>query len=71
MIFKWFGGDFKKGHVNTESFNDRTEKEKAVLNFVLKYTSSEDKKIFLKKNRFKVTYINYHWNLNELTGHVP
>ena len=52
MMYKWFGGDFKKGPVNTEFFNDRTEKPKAVLNFVLKYTSCEDKKFFLKKNRF-------------------
>jgi hypothetical protein len=71
-IFKWFGEDFIKdyGNGNTELFSNRNEKERAVLNVVLKYHKSEEQRDFLLKNNFKISYLSYDWSLNELSTPV-
>ena len=65
-IFKWFGDDFIEQYGNTSLFSDRSPKERAVLNFVMKYLKSEEEKQFLKRDDFKVGYLDYDWSLNEL-----
>jgi len=66
-IFDWFGDDFIESYGNTELFDERSVKDKAILNFVLKYLKSEDEKDFLKRNNFEISYLDYDWNLNEIS----
>ncbi len=65
-IFKWFGEDFIAGYGNTELFKDRDTKDRAVLNFVRKNLTYDEKKAFLENDQFKISYLNYDWSLNEL-----
>ncbi len=65
-IFKWFGEDFIEGSENTELFNDRNAKDRAVLNFVRNHVESQEERAFLESNQFKISYLNYNWSLNEL-----
>lgn len=65
-IFKWFGEDFIEGSENTELFNDRNAKDRAVLNFVRNHVESQEERAFLERDRFKISYLKYDWSLNEL-----
>lgn len=64
-IFNWFGGDFVPDYNTSELFKDKSEKERAVLNFVRKHLKSDDEKEFLISNDFSVSYMDYDWRLNE------
>ena len=64
-IFKWFGDDFINNYGNTELFSNRNEKDRAVLNVVLRYLQSEAQRNFLLKNNFKISYLGYDWSLND------
>lgn len=64
-IFKWFGEDFIDEYGSTELFQGRSTKERAVLNFVRKYITSQTKRFFLESNHFKISYLDYDWSLNE------
>jgi len=66
-IFKWFGEDFIDGFENTQSFNDRDTKDRAVLNFFANHLKSDKQKAFLENDQFKISYLDYDWNLNELS----
>ncbi len=66
-IFKWFGEDFIDGTGNTQLFNDRDTKDRAVLNFVINHLKSDQQKAFLKNDQFKISYLHYDWSLNELS----
>ncbi len=66
-IFKWFGEDFIEGSENTELFNDRDAKDRAVLNFLANHLKSDKQKAFLESNQFKISYLDYDWSLNELS----
>lgn len=65
-IFKWFGEDFIEGSENTELFNDRNAKDRAVLNFVRNHVESQEDRAFLESDQFKISYLDYDWSLNEL-----
>jgi hypothetical protein len=65
-IFDWFGGDFIEKFGNGELFKDRDPKERAVLNFVEKHLQFEEERRFLKKGKFKTSYLKYDWTLNGL-----
>ena len=67
-IFKLFGKDFIEGSENTELFNDRDAKDKAVLNFVTNHLKSNEQKAILENNQFKISYLDYDWSLNELSN---
>lgn len=49
-IFKWFGDDFGGG--------------KGVISFVGRYVDTETQN-WLKSGKYRVTYIDYDWNLND------
>jgi len=38
----------------------------AVLNFIRKHLKSDEQKTFLENDQFKISYLDYNWNLNEL-----
>jgi hypothetical protein len=63
-IFKWFGEDFFMHHTKDEKTEGNELEEKAVLNFISRYLSEEDRK-YLKEDSLKVKYLNYDWALNE------
>jgi hypothetical protein len=65
-IFNWFGDDFISIYGDGYSFKGRNEKENAALNFALVYVDSDSKKEYLKRNNFRIGYLNYDWHLNEL-----
>jgi hypothetical protein len=65
-IFNWFGDDFIPIYGDGHSFQGRSEKENAALNFALVYVDSDSKKEYLKRNNFRIGYLNYDWHLNEL-----
>ena len=67
-IFKWFGEDFIEGSENTELFNDRDAKDRALLNFLANHLKSDKQKAFLENDQFKITYLDYNWSLNELSN---
>ncbi|MDA2921263.1 DUF547 domain-containing protein [Desulfobacterota bacterium AH_259_B03_O07] len=67
QIFNWFGDDFVESYGNTKLFEERSFKEKAILNFVLKYLKSEGERDYLKRNGFSISYLDYDWSLNELS----
>ena len=66
-IFKWFGEDFIEGSENTELFNDRDAKDREVLNFLANHIKSDKQKAFLENDQFKISYLDYDRNLNELS----
>jgi|GEM_PF-99144 len=66
-IFDWFGEDFIKKHTPLSGFEDKSAKEKAVLNFISGYLNPEDQ-TYLKAGRYSVKFLKYDWTLNELHG---
>lgn len=62
-IFKWFGEDWQKTYAANDKFVGN-EKERAVLNFISNYVSSENKD-FLAQANYKLEYVNYDWSLNK------
>ena len=63
-IFKWFGEDFENDAAK-DTFARRSSKQAGVLAFVLEHLEDERAKNILRKNRFKIRYFDYDWNLNE------
>ena len=61
-IFKWYGEDWIPDYGTDTSFAGN-EKEKAVLNFISNYVSSEDAE-YLKAGNYKIKYLDYDWSLN-------
>lgn len=62
-IFKWYGKDW----INSYGVEDKfagSKKEKAVLNFLSNFLSSE-KRQYLEKGQYKVIYLDYNWSLNK------
>ena len=64
-IFNWFGEDFIAGYGDDHSFEGRSKKENAVINFALTYVDSTSKKEYLTRNNFRIGYLNYDWHLND------
>ncbi|MGH7889440.1 MAG: DUF547 domain-containing protein [Thermodesulfobacteriota bacterium] len=65
-IFDWFGKDFVEKYGNTEFFKDLSPKETAVLNFAIRHLKSEEERKFLESDKFKISYLDYDWSLNEM-----
>ncbi len=63
-IFKWFGGDFIKGHAPTDGFGDHSKAERAVLNFASTYLPKEQAE-YLQAGQYSIEYLPYDWLLNE------
>lgn len=63
-IFQWFGGDFVVSYLPEEGFGKRTDKQRAVLAFVARYVD-EDAARFLRKERYRLVFLDYDWSLNE------
>jgi len=63
-IFKWFGKDFVKSYGTDDKFSGHSEAQRAVLNFVSKYLSEEDR-TYLSTGKFSIGYLDYGWSLNE------
>lgn len=62
-IFSWFGGDWVPSYGVDSGFAGSKE-EKAVLNFISKYVSDEDR-AYLEAGDYKVSYFDYDWSLNK------
>ena len=63
-IFKWFGEDFINKYSPESGFERFSKAEQAVLNFVSRYISDEDKK-YLQTGDYSIKYLDYDWSLNE------
>ena len=50
QIFNWYEKDF-------------TSEQSSLIDFVLPYLSKDDQQ-FLKKNKIKIKFLEYDWNLN-------
>ncbi len=61
-IFKWFGEDWQKGYSANNQFVGN-DKERAVLNFISRYVTAEDKE-YLLQGKYRLDYLNYDWSLN-------
>jgi hypothetical protein len=61
-IFKWFGEDWQKQYSADDKFVG-SSKERAVLNFISKYVSPQDRE-YLAQGNYKLDYLNYDWSLN-------
>ncbi len=62
-IFQWFGRDFVSQE-GSESNSPYGEPEGAVIRFVSKYLSEQDRAYLAAKAR-RIRYIEYDWGLNE------
>jgi uncharacterized protein DUF547 len=63
-VFKWFGKDFVRTYGTSDKFTGKSDAERAVLNFVSRYTDKSDRE-FLLNGSYKVEYLDYDWSLNE------
>jgi hypothetical protein len=61
-IYKWYGEDWISSYGVDDRFTGR-DKERAVLNFLSQYLSTEDRK-YLEAGNYKIDYLDYDWSLN-------
>jgi hypothetical protein len=68
-IFSWREKDFVPAYSDKAPaiFGERSPIERAVLAFVQPRLLGTERE-FLEKNEFRVEYIPFDWNLNDLTG---
>ena len=64
-IFKWFGEDFVPAYGATADFHDRSDKERAVLNFIAQHAGEGDARFLRSEKEFTIVYKDYDWSLNE------
>lgn len=62
-IFQWYGKDWIKSYGVKDDFAGN-DSERAVLNFMSLYLSSQDKN-FLQQGNYSISYLNYDWSLNQ------
>ncbi|NET55594.1 MAG: DUF547 domain-containing protein [Symploca sp. SIO2E6] len=62
-IFKWFGKDWEQTYGVEDKFTGNAS-ERAVLNFISNYLSSEEKE-YLEQGDYKLKYLDYDWSLNK------
>ncbi len=62
--YEMIGEDFENDAAK-DTFARRSSKQAGVLAFVLEYLEDERAINILRKNRFKIRYFDYDWNLNE------
>ncbi len=62
-IFDWFTGDWVPSYGVDSGFTGSKE-ERAVLNFISKYVSDEDR-AYLEAGDYKLSYFDYDWSLNK------
>lgn len=61
-IFDWYGDDWKPQFAVEAGFSGDA-KQKAVLNFISRYLSPEDR-AYLQAGKYQVGYLDYDWSLN-------
>ncbi len=61
-LFKWFGEDWQAKYNSSDKFTG-SDKERAALNFISRYVSSEDRD-YLAAGNYQVEYLDYDWSLN-------
>jgi hypothetical protein len=68
-IFSWRDQDFAEayGAKAPGAFSERSPIERAVIAFVDPRLLTTERE-FLARNTFKMDYIPFDWNLNDLTG---
>jgi hypothetical protein len=69
-IFDWFGEDFVRTYGTVTKFQGRNEKERAVLNFISRYLTDEDRR-YLESANYSIKYLDYDWSLNEQKPKEP
>lgn len=62
-IFEWFGDDFKERY-GGNGIAGRSNRESAVLNFILKHVDIPQREM-IRSNQFALSYRPYDWSLNE------
>lgn len=62
-IFEWFGDDFKERY-GGKGIAGRSNRESAVLNFLLKHVDIPHREM-IRSNQFALSYRPYDWSLNE------
>jgi hypothetical protein len=67
-VVGWHEAEFIAVHATSDSgFSNRSPIERAVLAFILPHLLTTERN-FLDKNGFRVTYREFDWTLNDLTG---
>jgi hypothetical protein len=61
-IFKWFGEDWQAQYSTSDQFTG-SDKERAALNFISSYVSSDDQ-TYLSQGDYQLSYLDYDWSLN-------
>ena len=64
-IFKWYAKDFKLDFASADQDPRFSEEEYAVLAFLSTYLKYENKIQYLEESRYKITYLDFDWSLNE------
>lgn len=63
-IFEWFGQDFLNAYGLPEGFPGHSETERAVLAFISRHLSPEDRD-FLRQGNYRLATLDYDWTLND------
>lgn len=64
-IFDWFGEDFDVPENNNALFTKQSKSKAAVLRYIKRYLPAGEELNFLNNEDFRVSYLDYDWNLNE------
>lgn len=64
QIFQWYAKDFLENYGINKRFIGLKAPERAVMNFVLTY-SSKDVSTYMYSKRFEVDYLIYNWDIND------
>lgn len=64
-IFDWFGEDFIVGNYSEKTFAGLSNKENAVLSFLIRQFPEEDRARLLT-TEYKISYTDYDWSLNDI-----
>ncbi len=60
----WYGKEFVSRYGTDKKFKDQLPSTRAVLNFIARYVSEQDK-FFLETRRYSVVYPSYDWRIND------
>lgn len=63
-IFNWFGKDFVDRYSPARGFGEHSDSRRAVLAFVSRYVPEEER-AFLERGDYRLTFLDYDWELNE------
>ncbi len=65
QVFNWFGEDFVEKYYDPERFQDLSEENNAVLNFVITHYPTPDQERLLVDS-YDISFRDYDWSLNDI-----